>query len=356
MTGRERMTRILQCKPVDRIGLYEAFWSDTHKAWAGKVPEDESFADHFGFDLECGGGVSLVADLDFERVTVAEDADTITYLDGNGATLRRHKHHDTTPENVDYAVKDRDGYFERIRPKLMDSLSRRISPEKYRKSKAYNADKDRFFCWNFAGPFENMHPVCGHEHMLVGMALDPDWIRDMAMDYADIHVAAMESVFGAEGAPDGIWIWEDMGFKGRPFMSPAMYRELIQPAHKRIMDFAHSLNLPVIVHSCGFVEGLIPGLMEAGMNCLQVIEIKAGMDPFRIKKQYDGQLALMGGIDARVICSNDRAAIDRELEAKIPALMAGGGYTLHSDHSIPNTVEYDTYRYFIEKGLALGTY
>ena len=26
------------------------------------------------------------------------------------------------------------------------------------------------------------------------------------------------------------------------------------------------------------------------------------------------------------------------------------------DHSIPNTVHYDTYRYFVEKGLALGTY
>ena len=32
------------------------------------------------------------------------------------------------------------------------------------------------------------------------------------------------------------------------------------------------------------------------------------------------------------------------------------GYVLHSDHSIPNTVDYATYRYFVERGLELGTY
>jgi uroporphyrinogen decarboxylase len=85
------------------------------------------------------------------------------------------------------------------------------------------------------------------------MALEPEWITQMAMDYAKATVAMQEMLFAKEGKPDGIWFYEDMGFKGRPFMSPAMYRELIQPAHKYTIDFAKSLNLPVIMHSCGFV-------------------------------------------------------------------------------------------------------
>jgi len=64
----------------------------------------------------------------------------------------------------------------------------------------------------------------------------------------------------------------------------------------------------------------------------------------------------MGGIDVRALYTNDRAIIDAELEAKIPTVMQNYGYVLHSDHSIPNTVYYDTYRYFIEKGLTLGSY
>ncbi len=64
----------------------------------------------------------------------------------------------------------------------------------------------------------------------------------------------------------------------------------------------------------------------------------------------------MGGIDVRVLYTNDRARIDAELEAKIPVVMQNNGYVLHSDHSIPNTVTYDTFRYFVDRGLALGTY
>ncbi len=204
--------------------------------------------------------------------------------------------------------------------------------------------------------FEIMKDVTGHLNMLVGMADDPDWVRDMVNTYTELTIALQEILFAQEGRPDGIWYYEDMGFKGRPFMSPAMYREIVQPGHARSFAYAHSLGLPVIVHSCGFVEPLVPGLIEAGMDCLQVIEVKAGMDLIKLYRLYGERIALMGGIDVRVLYTNDRRQIDAELEAKIPIVMQKYGYVLHSDHSIPNTVYYDTYRYFIQKGLELGTY
>ena len=104
MTGKERIERILKHQPVDRIGLYEHFWGDTAAAWKeqGHMAEEETFEDHFGFDMQECWAFNLVADLDFKRQVVAETEDTITYLDGNGAVLRRHKFHDTTPEPVSY--------------------------------------------------------------------------------------------------------------------------------------------------------------------------------------------------------------------------------------------------------------
>ena len=87
--------------------------------------------------------------------------------------------------------------------------------------------------------FELMHPVCGHEYMLMGMALDPDWVKDMVNTYAQLTVDLQEILFAEEGKPDGIWFYEDMGFKERPFMSPAMYSEIIQPGHKTI-DYAQA--------------------------------------------------------------------------------------------------------------------
>lgn len=147
-----------------------------------------------------------------------------------------------------------------------------------------------------------------------------------------------------------------MGFKQRPFISPAMYKELIFPGHKRSFGFAHSHGLPVFVHSCGFVEPLLPGLIEAGMDCLQVIEVKAGMDLLKIYQDYGEKISLMGGIDVLKICSNDKKTIDEELESKIPIVKQKNGFCLHSDHTIPPTVNYDILQYMINRGIELGAY
>lgn len=357
MTGKERISRILRHEPVDRIGLFEHFWGPTIDNWVkqGHMRPEEVRADHFQLDMDMFWAFNMIADLDFERKVVAETEDTITYLDGNGAVLKQHKHHDSTPEHVDFMVKEREDW-EEIKHFLLEPDRRRIDFENYRRIKQECKEAGRFFVWSGVNVFECMHPLCGHENMLVGMALDPDWVKDMAMTYAKLIVELQKILFEEEGYPDGIWYYEDMGYKGSPFMSPQMYCDILQPAHKYTIDFAKSKGLPVIMHSCGFVEPLLPHMIESGIDCLQAMEVKAGMDPVKLHKLYGDKISFMGGIDIRTLSSNDRAQIDAELEKKIPFMKEGFNYILHSDHSVPPDVEYDTYRYFVERGFELGSY
>jgi len=357
MTGKERISRILKRRPVDRIGLFEHFWGDTQKKWAseGHIGSGEPMEDHFGYDIQLLWPFNLTARLDFEPETIEETEATVLQRDGNGAVLRRHKLHDATPEHVDFLVKDRAGWLEHIKPHLTAD-PRRIDFDAYRQARQAAEKAGRFFAWSGVNVFESMHPVCGHQYMLMGMLEDPDWVKDMADTYSRLTVDLMETLFSREGPPDGVWFYEDLGFKARPFMSLEMYREFIQPAHRRTLDFCKSLRLPAIMHSCGYVEPLVPGMIEAGIDCLQVIEVKAGMDLLRLHSAYRDRLSLMGGIDVRTLYTNDRAVVERELAEKIPVVKNGFGYVLHSDHSIPDQVEYKTYRYFVQRGLELGTY
>lgn len=358
MNGKERIASILQRKPVDRIGLYEHFWNNAEAKWRmqGHLREGESVADHFGFDLATCWCCNFVADLDFKPVVVEEDDENVLTRDGNGATLRRRKKEQATPEHVDFSVRDRDSWNALVRSKLVAFDPRRVNFEAYRRAKAEAAKAGRFFLWSGVNVFECMHPVCGHEHMLAGMALEPEWVADMATVYSDLILRCFEALFEAEGYPDGIWFYEDMGFKERPFMSPGMYRELIQPAHRRTIAWAHERGMPVVMHSCGFVEPLLDGMVEAGIDCLQVMEVKAGMDPLRIHARYGDRLSLCGGMDVRPLVANNREAVLREVQSKVPALKQGFGYILHSDHSIPGDCDYETYRLFVDEGLRLGTY
>ncbi len=363
LTSRERIRRILNREPVDRVGIFEWFWPDTHTHWIdqGKIPADMTWPglwDHFGVDIREVWPFNMVADLDHGDVIVEEDEETKLVRNGNGALLKWWKEKSGTPEHVDFFVKDRTNWEEHMRPKLVDDsvYRRRIDFDKWREMRVHCDETDTFMVWNGVNVFENMHPMCGHENMLMGMALDPDWVRDMCEVYTDLMINLMEILFAEGGKPDGIWFCEDMGFKQKPFMSPQMYKEIIQPSHKRSIDFVHSQGMKVIMHTCGFIEPLLPGLIEAGLDCIQAMENKAGMDPLRIKQTYGDQLVLCGGIDTRTLETNDTATVQAELDAKLPGMMEGGGYILQTDHSVSTLVEYETYKYFNETGKQMGKY
>lgn len=357
MTSHERMENTLRRKPVDHIAVVINPWEATIRKWReeGYLSADEDVYEHFGQDLRTGGWINSIADPAFEPLVLEETEETILTLNGNGAKLRRHKLHDSTPEHVAFAVQDRQGWLELIKPRLLDVDERRLPYEKYIRERSLAAEKQRYFCWAGIAPFEQIHPMCGHENMLVGMALDPDWVKDMVMTYARFTLMHLETLFAKAGKPDALYFFEDMGFKFRPFMSPAMYREIVQPGHRLLFDFAHGHGLPVIVHSCGFVEPLVPGLIEAGMDCLQAMEVKAGMDLLRLFRRFGDRIAFFGGIDTRTLISNDRHKIETELLEKIPPIIqAGGSYILHSDHSEPPEVEYSTMQFFVNRGKEIG--
>jgi uroporphyrinogen decarboxylase len=353
MTHKERMLNSLANQQVDLFPRGDGLWGETTRKYIaqGKLKEGEDPIQHFDMSWRGGGWLNSGADLDYVEETLEETADTRLFKNCNGAIKRVWKDRSGTPEHVDFTVKDRDGWDKLIKPHLVATSRRRIPFDGYRDSKRKAAAEGRAFCWSGVAPFEQMHPVCGHEYMLMGMALDPDWVKDMVMTYADLTIRHLDVLFAEEGLPDFVWFYEDMGFKERPFMSPAMYEEIVQPGHVKLFQYAHSKGLKVVVHSCGFVEPLVPGLVEAGMDCLQAMEVKAGMDMPRIAKTYGGRIAFCGNLDIRIVAANDRKQIDAELERKIrPAVEAGSGFIVHSDHSIPPDVEHDTLAYFFEAG------
>ena len=384
MKGKERIERILRRKPTDRVGLFEVFWTETARRWSaeGHFARPELAEDHFGLDLrrcrpldltaKLSVGEAVVDENDTTRLGVAggpasvgrkeeviEETETTRLVrDGNGAVLRWIKGSSGAPEHVDFLVKDRRAWEEHIRPHLVNegNCKPRVNCGLYRAVRAHCAEHNLFLTCGVVGPFDLMTPVCGHEHLLVGMALDPDWARDMVQVYTRLTIELLENLFAQEGRPDGLWVWEDLAFKQRPFLSPAMYRELLFPAHQRIFEWAHARQLPVILHSDGFLEPLLPDLVEAGIDCLQPLEVKAGMDLLRVKQRFGDRIALIGGMDARTLETNDPAVVRAELEAKLPGAMAGGGYVLQVDHSVSNRVDYKTYKFFVQTGLGIGNY
>ena len=103
-----------------------------------------------------------------------------------------------------------------------------------------------------------------------------------------------------------------------------------------------------IYHTDGDVRGFLDLFVEAGFDCIQPMEAKAGMDVRELAPQYGKRLSFFGNINMVVAATGDRDAVEHEVRTKLEAGMANKGYAYYSDHSVPPTVSWETYRFIIE--------
>ncbi|GAH66589.1 unnamed protein product, partial [marine sediment metagenome] len=197
--------------------------------------------------------------------------------------------------------------------------------------------------------WENMRQSMGDFCLYESLLLDPDWIRDYNRVYTDFFKAHYRALMEEAGKPDGIWVYEDLGYRNGLFCSPKVYEELIFPYFKELVDFFHSYDLPVVLHTCGGIEQALPLIVEAGFDALNPMEVKAGCDVLRFADHYGDKLAFIGGLDARLFESGDRELIRREVVRVVDGMKERGArYVFGSDHSISTNVQYDDFRYALE--------
>ena len=352
MTSQERVLTALARKQPDRVPIFDQPWGTTEARWHTEgLPAGESSQSYFGFEF---AGLFADTSLRLESKTIEETDEYIIATNGDGTTMKNWKKTTTTPELVDFSITTRSLWDEYKSRLAWDDA--RVDWEGQRKAfEDYRAKG--LFTFVFLGPgFTKMCNMVGPERFLIAMIDEPDWAREMFMRDAELNVAVIEEMLGRGLDFDAGWIFDDLGFKHRGFFSPAMYRELLMPAHKLICDAVKAHGKPMILHSCGYVMEFIPDFIATGYDCIQPLEVKAGNDMLGLKRDFGDRLAFMGGIDVRAMADADPAAIEREISGKIPAMKAGGGYIYHSDHSVPDNVSFEQYKRVMELVAQYGAY
>ncbi|HSV73967.1 MAG TPA: uroporphyrinogen decarboxylase family protein [Chthonomonadales bacterium] len=145
---------------------------------------------------------------------------------------------------------------------------------------------------------------------------------------------------------------EDMAMKSGPLLSPATYREFIQPRLRRMVEFfrAHGC-LHFAVDTDGDPTPLIPLMMDAGVDVLWPIERASNVDPVTLRRRFGRDLRLWGGVDKRVLPLGPEA-IRAHLREFIP-LIEEGGFIPTVDHTVPPDVSWDDFRHYMDAKMAL---
>ncbi|MFI5385148.1 MAG: uroporphyrinogen decarboxylase family protein [Fimbriimonadales bacterium] len=353
MTGRERVNRMFQRQDQDSIPRCESWWNETLERW-----RSEGFA----------GDLLQFVGNDFQSLSwsdpmpwpgreeaIVEDELTRTYLDSWGNQVRYWKAKSGTPEHVAFGCQTRDDWFETYKPKLFEHETF-VKPDASFADWAVGRRNGRWTYLCGLETFEMARRQVGDETFLIALIEDPEWAVDISRSLTDLVLRDFDILIKRGVEPDGVWIYGDMAYRGGPMCSPKMYRELVWPDHKRMADWAHEHGLPFIFHTDGDVNPVLCHYLDAGFDCLQPLEAKAGMDVRKLAPVLGDEMALFGNIDVMVMATNDREAIEHEVQSKLAAGLKTRGYAYHSDHSVPPAVSWDTYRFVIDLVDRYGNY
>jgi len=355
-SSRELIDNLIRGKPAERIGLNDSPWGDTLQKWVAQgYPTDEegnpvAAHEHFHFDMAgAGGWIAWEPKLDASETLEETDEWRIT-RSGTGAVFKWWKEKSGTPEHIDFAMTDREVWETEYKPHLIEvDIRKRVGLDGAKKELPARRAEGYWTMYGSQFIWENMRGSMGDYTMYISLIEDPDWIHDFNRTYTDLFKACYKLLFEEAGLPDGYWLYEDIGYKGSLFCNPIILEELIFPYYVEMVEFMHSYDLPVVLHTCGLTEPAMDLIVQAGFEGLNPMENKAGNDPFRIADGYADRLCFFGGLDVRVFESGDRDLIRRRVADYIEGMKSRGARLVFgSDHSISTNVDYDDYVYALE--------
>lgn len=147
------------------------------------------------------------------------------------------------------------------------------------------------------GPFLRTSFVRGEAQYLMDMAADPELALAITERVGE-HLTAvgLETLRRWDLYDTGIWIFDDMAYNDNPMFSPASFERILLPVYRKMVRaFKAAGAAYVVLHSDGNVMPIMDMIVDAGIDGINPMERKAGVDPAALRRRYP-HLILTGGM------------------------------------------------------------
>jgi len=384
MDPRDRFLKVIGFEEPDRapLGFHSPGWEIRYNVfWKGArwiLPPDTPADEYFGYDLWVKLPSGVFGPVPAFPHRILEETDRYQVIvDGTGTTRKIFKDpsflggYAGMPQWLDFPVKTRDDFEEmktRFDPhspgryglhvfnnhRTSDSIVRKIqesckdtdSPEAQRELIRKVVDSARVpVGLDVPGLFFQARNLMGLERLLVTFHRDPRFIEEIFDFWTDFVIETMKAAIDVR--LDYVVLPEDMSYNKGSFISIKHFTEFFVPRYKRITQYLRSRGVQVIfVDSDGNCEQLISGWLEAGINGVFPLEVRAGMDAVELRKEYGDELILAGNIDKNALAEGPKK-IEEEVQLKLPSLLQEGGYLISLDHGVPPNVSLQNYQHYL---------
>ena len=282
----------------------------------------------------------------FPRKIVEQTETHIMYTDSFGVLNKNDINISSLPMEIESPVKDWKTWNEYKQYYSPETIPKRLPP---RWEELVAALKDRDYPIRLGGTYGGFlgfpRQIMGVTEYLIALYDEPELIHDICDTFLNF-LMEYYAIIMRDVEVDCVLIWEDMAGRQGSLISPDHFREFLTPRYKALVNHVKELGAEVILtDSDGYVESLLPLIIETEITGMYPFERAAGNDMLRIRENFP-DFQILGGIDKRILFKNaSEKDIDDEL-AIAESMLAKGRYIPHIDHFVSEDCTWPLFQYY----------
>ena len=177
------------------------------------------------------------------------------------------------------------------------------------------------------------------DNFLMDLYMDPDNVNKLLDKLLELHMAFLSKICNAVGdIVEVVKFGDDLGTNTGPFMPIEIYKEFFGSRHKIMTDYVKAnTSAHTMLHCCGGIYELIPGLIEAGFEIINPVQINAyGMEPERLKKEFGKDITFWGGgINTQSVLNQATPQqVKDHIKHNMEIFSKDGGFIFNTIHNI----------------------
>lgn len=133
---------------------------------------------------------------------------------------------------------------------------------------------------------------------------------------------------------EGIIECADYCFNSGPYLSPAMFSDLITPTLTALNRELRRMNLYSIKHTDGNIMPILNDLIESGPHAIHSLDPMAGVDIKTIKKIAGAKVCIIGNVNCALMQTGTDAEVLNSCAYAMENGKTGGGYIFSTSNVI----------------------
>jgi uroporphyrinogen decarboxylase len=351
MTDRERFNNQMHYRPVDRCFNMEfGYWKENFVEWQlfrnNGITDNKMAHDFFNFDQIAGinGNVWMSPSFPHEVIEETDTKKIIRNGDGLLAEVAKDDHA-TIPHFMQSSIETPEDWKQVKADRFnVDDPARKVNIERFKEM--HPTDRTYPLGVNTGSMIGKIRDMLTFEGLAYACFDYPEMVEDMVETACQLVENLLDQVLPHFDF-DYAFGWEDICFKNGPIVDLNFFNKVVVPRYKRIGEKLQSANIDIWYTDCdGDVRPILPGFLEAGINCLFPFEVNCCCHPKELLTEYGKDLRIMGGFN-KMEMKKGQESIKAYMKSLAP-LVERGGYIPFCDHRCPPDVKEEDYLYYLD--------